>query len=68
MVREMTVAEEKKVRYEIALVNRTKPMFVDIERVDELGENERKVFCKIKGFKYTVLMRGDIVLATMARI
>ena len=64
----MTVAEERKLRYEIALVQRTRPHFVEIEKVDELGDGERKVFCKVKGFKRTVLMRGSNVLATMARI
>ena len=64
----MTATEERKLRYEIALVERTKPMYVDIERVHELGNGEQKVFCRVKGLKLTVLMRGYIVLATMVRI
>lgn len=64
----MTATEERKLRYEIALVERTKPMFVDIERVNELGNGERKIFCKVKGLKLTVLMRGYNVLATMVRV
>ena len=64
----MTATEERKIKYEISLAERTKPMYVDIERVDELGNNERKVFVKVKGFKRTVYMRGYDILATMARI
>lgn len=64
----MIVTEERKLKREIALVASTKPMFVEIERIYELGNDERKVFVKIRGFKYTVFMRGDFVWATMARI
>lgn len=59
---------ERKIKNEIALIERTKPMYVEIEQIHELGSNERKVYCKIKGFKRTVLMRGYNVLATMARV
>ncbi len=59
---------EKILKREIATSQSTRPTYVEIERVDELGNDERKVICKIKGFKRTVLMRGNNVLATMVRV
>ena len=57
--------DEKKIKRAIAYIESTHFYYIDIE---ELSDDERKVLYKLKGFKYIALMRGYIVLATMARI
>ena len=59
---------EKMLKREIATSQSTRPCFVEIVKVEELGGEERKVLVKIKGFKRTVFMRGNNVLATMVRV
>ena len=59
---------ERELKREIATSQGTRPNFVEIENVQELGGDERKVYVKVKGFKRTVLMRGNNVLATMVRV
>ena len=59
---------EKILKREIATSQNTRPSFVEIEKVEELGGDERKVYAKIKGFKRTILMRGCNVLATRVRV
>lgn len=60
--------DEKRIKRAIAYIQSTHFYYIEIEEIQELGGDERKVFCKMKGFKYTALMRGYIVLAIMARI
>lgn len=64
----MEKRQEKVIKRNIAAVERTKAMYVDIERVFELDNGERKIYAKVKGFKRTIFARGDIVLAVLARI
>ena len=59
---------ERELKREIATSQGTRPNFVEIENVQELGGDERKVYVKVKGFKRTVLMRGINVLATLVRV
>ena len=47
----MTESEAKKIRFQIAQIERTKPCFVWIEREETVNETEKKVYAKVKGSK-----------------
>ena len=64
----MRAEEERKIKHELSLLFRTKPMYIVLERIHELGNDERKVFITVKGFKYTVYMCGYHALAALARV
>ena len=64
MEKTMTETERKKWSYQIATVLRTKPMYLYIERVEQVSESEKNVFVTYKGNKIGALMRRDEVIRT----
>ena len=57
----MTETEKKKIRFQIAQIERTKPCFVWIEREETLSETEKKVYAKVKGFKVVANVKNGRV-------
>ena len=47
----MTMAEEKKIRFQIASLQRTRPSNVYIDRTEHIDDRRRKVFATVKGYK-----------------
>ena len=58
----MTMAEEKKIRYEISLIERVKPNSVLIFSIEETADGKRKVYASVKGVRIGALVRGVRVL------
>ena len=54
----MKMEEERKLRYKISLILNTKPVFVTIDKTEELEGDRRKIFATVRGYKYGVLMDG----------
>ena len=57
----MTMTEEKKIRFQIARIQSTHVCNVFIDKVEELGKNERIVQATVKHYKVGVRMHGDNV-------
>lgn len=53
--------ETKKIRFQIAQIERTRPNFVWIERTEEISETEKKVYAKVKGSKVSCLVKDGRV-------
>lgn len=53
--------EMKKIRFQIARIEGTRPNFVQIERTEEISETEKKVYVKVKGCKAYAIVREDRV-------
>ena len=60
----MTMTEEKKAKFKIAQVQRTKPCYVYVESAEELGDNKRKVICTVKGFRCGVIFKDGEIIET----
>ena len=58
----MTMAEEKKIRFQIASLQRTRPSNVYVDRTEQIDGKRRKVFATVKGYKVGVLMDGERIL------
>ena len=58
----MTMTEERKIRFQIARMERTNPCNVHIER-EERKQDEHKVYATVKGYKIGAqLLNGNITL------
>lgn len=55
----MTMTEEKKIRFLIALNQRTKPSNVYVEKEELLTDNKRKVYAKVKHYRVGVTLDGE---------
>ena len=47
----MTMAEEKKIRFQIATLQRTRPSNVYLDRTEHIDDRRRKVFATVKDYK-----------------
>ena len=56
----MTMAEEKKIRFQIASLQRTRPSNVYIDRTEHIDDRQRKVFATIKDYRSAVNLDGNI--------
>ena len=54
----MTMTEERKIRFQIAQIQRTKPCNVTIEKVEQLSDDKRKIIAKVKGYRCGCLYKG----------
>lgn len=64
----MKFEEEKNIRYKISLILNTKPIFVTIDKTEELEGDRRKIFATVRGYKYGVLMDGDCIEQTWREV
>lgn len=58
----MTMTEEKKIRFQIARLESTHVCNVFIDKVEELGENERFVYATVKFYKTRVKVQGESIV------
>jgi len=58
----MTLAEEKKVRFELAKLERVKPNSVLIFSIEEQADGKRKVYASVKGVRIGALVHNVMVL------
>ena len=58
----MTLAEERKIRFELARLERVKPSSVLIFSIEEQADGKRKVYASIKGVRYGAMVHNVKVL------
>lgn len=58
----MIMAEEKKLRHLIARFNNVKHSSVDVLCAETIMNDKRRVYAKIRGFKYGFLFKGNNIV------
>ena len=61
----LTEEEKRKLRYRIAVIQRTKPQYVYVEtQAEEVNEHDKKVYATVKYYRVGVLVRDGHIIQT----